>query len=129
MTNNVKEMKEILKLMAKKEPAQPAPTQRAKQEWAEHVTEEEKNKAQSIIPKLIKNEVIIKLTKNGKMVVYDINALYLFLVHFLCDFLYLKCDSIISSQAFTSQTHYNTLRDKLYDIYYLKSFCQIYKIE
>lgn len=89
MTNNVKEMKEILKLMAKKEPAepnlkpsipsppaQPAPTRKAKQEWAEHVTEEEKNKAQSIIPKLMKNEVIIKLTKNGKMVVYEVNDLH-----------------------------------------------------
>lgn len=89
MTNNVKEMKEILKLMAKKEPAepnlkpsipsppaQPVPTRKAKQEWAEHVTEEEKNKAQSIIPKLMKNEVIIKLTKNGKMVVYEVNDLH-----------------------------------------------------
>ncbi len=89
MTNNVKEMKEILKLMAKKEPAepnlkpsipsplaQPAPTRKAKQEWAEHVTEEEKNKAQSIIPKLMKNEVIIKLTKNGEMVVYEVNDLH-----------------------------------------------------
>lgn len=41
--------------------------------WGKDVSEEEKNMAQSLVPKLMDNEVILLI--KGKLVVYDSNSL------------------------------------------------------
>lgn len=41
--------------------------------WGKDVSEEEKNMAQSLVPKLMDNEVILLI--KGKLVVYDANSL------------------------------------------------------
>lgn len=41
--------------------------------WGNEVSEEEKNMAQSLLPKLMDNEVILLI--KGKLVVYDANSL------------------------------------------------------
>jgi len=44
--------------------------------WCKNVTEEEIEKAKSIIPSLRLGEVIIKLTKKDKFIVYDADSLH-----------------------------------------------------
>lgn len=84
MTNDVKEMKNMLDMMLRKDFQQkknPPITYIAdpieiKQGWGNDITEEDKNRAKSIIPSLKKDEVIIKLIKNNKTIVYHKSDLY-----------------------------------------------------
>lgn len=88
MTNNVYSIKNMIESYLKKELKQknqcesiqkksPAPNLATNERrWHNEVTEYEIGKAKSIIPHLDKGEVIIKLIKNNKIIVYNENDLY-----------------------------------------------------
>lgn len=84
MTNNVSEIKNMMELKIRNEfqnrktPSVPHSTNpiEVNREWNNNITEEDKNKAKDIIPSLHKNEVIIKLIKSNKIIVYNEEDLY-----------------------------------------------------
>lgn len=89
MTNNVNEMKNMMESYLRKENQQRKPQTsisvptsitsnpiKKEQRWGNDIIEEDKNKAQSIIPNLKQGEIIIKLIRSNKIVVYNENDLY-----------------------------------------------------
>lgn len=89
MTNDVSEMKKMMELFLRKELQQKKeqasvssktsivsiPT-KSERGWSKDINEEDKNKAQSIIPNLKKGEIIIKSIKNNKIIVYNEDDLH-----------------------------------------------------
>lgn len=88
MTNNVSEMKNMMELFLRKEFQEKNQCESIQKKsstpnlatderrWNNEVTEDEIGKAKSIIPHLDKGEVIIKLIKSNKIIVYNENDLY-----------------------------------------------------
>ena len=89
MTDNVSSIKNMIELYLKRESQQndkhaPIPNKTSvvsnvvtnKRRWSSDATEDDKEKAQSIIPHLNTGEIIIKIIKNDKIIVYNENDLY-----------------------------------------------------